>query len=158
MSEWGIALIAAGSAVAGSLVTGWYSRSAGVQQAEAARHAGDRQADALLETVRLTLHDQAVVHMLDVRRQTYLQFLDALEAELAARSGRAATGDAAALRRALAAVTLQGPPDVAGAAEQTAAALRRHNGPGEAESAKDAFIAKAQAALRLGDTGAGEQR
>ncbi|MGW6459925.1 hypothetical protein ACWF94_29025 [Streptomyces sp. NPDC055078] len=58
MSQWGIALIAAGSAVAGGAVTGWFTRSAGHRQAEAARHAGDRQADALLATVQATLDEQ----------------------------------------------------------------------------------------------------
>jgi hypothetical protein len=52
MGELGVALIAAGSAVAGSVVTGWFTRSAGQRQAAAAQHAGDRQADALLQTVR----------------------------------------------------------------------------------------------------------
>ncbi|MFE0383937.1 hypothetical protein ACFW1F_07605 [Streptomyces bungoensis] len=79
MSEWGVALIAAGSAVAGSIVTGWYTRSAGIRQAEAAKHAGDRQADALLHTVRATLDDQRLARMEDRRRQTYIAFLEVVD-------------------------------------------------------------------------------
>ena len=117
MSAWGAALLAAGSAVAGGAVTGWYARGAGVEQAEAARHAGDRQADALLDTVRMTLHEQAAVRVLDLRRQTYVRFLDAAGTALsAARTGAGAAGDPAALHRALAGVTLEGPAEVAGAA------------------------------------------
>src|SRR5690349_15328312 len=76
MSEWGAALIAAGSAVAGSIVTGWYTRSAGFRQADAAKHAGDRQADALLSTVQATLDDQRLTRVADRRRQTYITFLE----------------------------------------------------------------------------------
>ncbi|MFD9398355.1 hypothetical protein ACFWA4_05980 [Streptomyces sp. NPDC060011] len=77
MSEWGIALIAAGSAVAGSIVTGWYTRSAGLRQAEAAKHAGDRQADALLRTVQDTLVEQRRARLEESRRDTYVEFLKA---------------------------------------------------------------------------------
>ncbi|AEW95467.1 hypothetical protein SCATT_30960 [Streptantibioticus cattleyicolor NRRL 8057 = DSM 46488] len=70
MGEWGVALIAAGSALAGSLITGWFTGRAGSSQAAAARHAGDRQADALLDTVRATLGEQRTIRLLDLRRQT----------------------------------------------------------------------------------------
>ncbi|MFD3580483.1 hypothetical protein [Streptomyces sp. NPDC058644] len=151
MSEWGIALIAAGSAVAGSLVTGWYSRSAGVKQAEAARHAGDRQADALIDTVRLTLREQAAVQVLDARRQTYADFLAAAETTVSAgRTGRGEPGDGADLQRAFAAVSLEGPAEVEAAARDVMHRLRRHSRPDEVEEARQAFLVIARAALHPG--------
>jgi hypothetical protein len=149
MSEWGIALIAAGSAVAGSIVTGWYSRSAGVKQAEAARHAGDRQADALLDTVRLTLREQAAVRALDVRRQTYVQFLAAVEtAVTAGRTGRADAGDGGDLQRALALVAMEGPEDVEAAARDMVRQLRRLGRPDDIDDARRSLFAAVRAALR----------
>ncbi|MFC8826981.1 hypothetical protein ACFT9I_16765 [Streptomyces sp. NPDC057137] len=148
MNEWGIALIAAGSALAGSLVTGWFARSAGMRQAEAAQHAGDRQADALLHTVRLTLQEQRAVRLLDLRRQTYVAFLEAAEAvALTNRTGIGLGGDGAALQRAFGAVALEGPAEVARAAGEVVDRLRRDDSPDDVERAKLAFIAAAQAAL-----------
>ncbi|MET4922517.1 hypothetical protein P3L51_09180 [Streptomyces sp. PSRA5] len=148
MDEWGIALIAAGSALAGSLVTGWFARSAGMRQAEAAQHAGDRQADALLHTVRLTLQEQRAVRLLDLRRQTYVAFLEAAEAAtLTSRTGIGPGSDGAALQRAFGAVALEGPADVARAAREVADRLRRDDSPDDIERAKQTFISAAQAAL-----------
>jgi hypothetical protein len=149
MSEWGIALIAAGSAVAGSIVTGWYSRSAGVKQAEAARHAGDRQADALLDTVRLTLREEAAVRALEVRRQTYVQFLAAVETAVAAgRTGRGDTGDGGDLQHALALVAMEGPQDVEAAARDMVRHLRRGGRPDDIDDARRRFFTAVRAALR----------
>lgn len=146
MSEWGIALIAAGSALAGSLVTGWFARSAGMRQAEAAQHAGDRQADALLHTVRLTLQEQRAVRLLDLRRQTYVAFLEAAEAvALTSRTGIGPGG--AALQRAFGAVALEGPAEVARAAGEVVDRLRRDDSPDDVERAKRTFVSAAQAAL-----------
>lgn len=155
MNEWGIALIAAGSALAGSLVTGWFSRSAGIRQAEAARHAGDRQADAALDTVRLTLLEQRAVRVLDLRRQTYVAFLEAAEvAMLAGRTGiGVGGGDSSALQRAFGAVTLEGPAEVARAAGLVVEGLRRSRSQDHVESAKSDFVSAAQSAL---DRGTGE--
>ncbi len=152
MSEWEIALtaavIAALSAIAGSLVTGWFARSAGILQAQAAQHAGDRQADAVQETVRLTLQQQYSVHALDTRRQAYVRFLDAVETAVAAeQGGQGQAGDRAALQRANAEVTLEGPEAVAGAAGEIAGLLLRHRRPDDLESAKLRFVAAAQVAL-----------
>jgi hypothetical protein len=151
MSEWAIALIAAGAAIGGSAVTGWYTRGAGIKQAEAARHAGDRQADALLDTVRMTLHEQAAVRVLDLRRQTYVRFLES--AEVAIVANRTGIGspqtDAAALQRALVGVTLEGPAEVARAAREVLDRLRRHGPPDDLERAKADFISAAQTALNL---------
>jgi len=89
MSELATTLIAAGSATAGGIVTGWYTRSAGIRQAAAARHAGERQADALLASVRMTLQGEAAQRALALRRQVYADFLGAVEARiLAERTGR----------------------------------------------------------------------
>lgn len=113
MGEWGIALIAAGAALLGSVVTGWYTRGAGDRQAEAARHAGDRQADALLDTVRATLDDQRAARLLGNRRETYVRFVTAVESvHTAVRTGEGSPADRPELRRALAAVSLEGPPEV----------------------------------------------
>ncbi|MFI0937363.1 hypothetical protein [Streptomyces sp. NPDC021020] len=150
MGEWGTALIAAGSAVAGSIVTGWYARIAGGEQARAARHAGDRQADATLEAVRLTLREQAAERALDVRRQAYVRLLDAAGSASAEErgGGAAAPGSRAELQQALAAVELEGPADVSAAAAALAEALRRRKPPAEVEAARQSFLAAARAALR----------
>ncbi|MFE5666094.1 hypothetical protein ACFQ7W_19435 [Streptomyces niveus] len=144
MDEWGIALIAAGSALAGSLVTGWFARSAGMKQAEAAQHAGDRQADALLHTVRLTLQEQRAVRLLDLRRQTYVAFLEA--ATPTDRAGFGSDG-LVALQRAFGAVELEGPTDVARLAGEVVSGLRRDDPPDDVERAKLHFTSAAQAAL-----------
>jgi hypothetical protein len=91
MSDWGIALIAAGSAIAGSVVTGWFTRStglrqaaaaqlAGEQQAAAARHAGEQQAEAVLKTVQQTLEAQVRAQQLEAKREVYVAFLQAAQA------------------------------------------------------------------------------
>ncbi|MFF2412728.1 hypothetical protein [Streptomyces sp. NPDC058092] len=145
MSELGIALIAAGSAIAGSVATGWYTRNAGIRQAEAARRAGERQADALIETVRMTLQEQATVRVLDIRRQTYVRFLEAAEAGiLTERTGRGRGDDDALLERALGGVVLEGPAEVASAAQDLVDRLRRHESPDDLVRAKLAFVSAAQ--------------
>ncbi|OEV05195.1 hypothetical protein [Streptomyces oceani] len=148
MTEWGVALLAAGSALAGSLVTGWFARSAGNRQAEAARHAGDRQADALLDTVRTTLQDQRDVRLLDLRRQTYAAFLEAAEAVLLThRTGEGGSADRSALQRALATVLLEGPEEVADAARVLVTALGTGRAPDELVAAREDFLHRAREAL-----------
>ncbi|HEY5833005.1 hypothetical protein [Streptomyces sp.] len=149
MSDWAIALIAAGSALAGSAVTGWYARAAGIRQAEAARHAGDRQADALFDTVRMTLREQAAQRVLDLRRQTYLRFLEAADAAIvtARTSLPHPAADPTALPRALGAVTLEGPQEVADAARHFADRVRAHARPDDLEAAKHTFLTAASSAL-----------
>ncbi|MEU6173631.1 hypothetical protein ABZ832_17130 [Streptantibioticus parmotrematis] len=150
MSELGIALIAAASAVAGSAVTGWYTRNAGVQQAEAARHAGDRQADALLETVRMTMREEERVRVLAQRRQIYVRFVQAAEARtLCERTGQGDNDIDAVLQRAFGEVVMEGPTEVAAAARHFIEALRRHGDLGDLEAAKAAFVSAAQGAVRL---------
>lgn len=148
MSDWGTALIAAGSALAGSLVTGWFTRAAGLRQAEAARHAGDRQADALLDTVREQLADQRAVRVRDVRRQTYVRFLDAAEtAVLTARTGEGRAEDRTLLQRALGAVELEGPDEVARAARELTDGLHAGRSLDELERARRDFRGAAREAL-----------
>ncbi|MFJ3799954.1 hypothetical protein ACIPSJ_27190 [Streptomyces sp. NPDC090088] len=121
MTEWGIAALAAGSALLGSLVTGWFARGAGEQQAEAARHAGNRQADAMLETVRMTLEEQRAARLHEARRQIYARYVEVVEAALLARrTGEGQPGDRPGLQRALGAVLLEGPDEVAGTARRFA--------------------------------------
>ncbi|GAB2784650.1 hypothetical protein [Streptomyces daliensis] len=149
MSDWVVAVIAAGSAVAGSAVTGWYTRSAGIRQAAAARHAGDRQADALLESVHTTLRAESVQREFALRRQTYMEFLGAAEARiLTERSGRGQADDDVLLQRALGGVTLEGPPEAAAAAQHLVDCLRRHERPDELKRAKSAFVSVAQECCR----------
>ncbi|MCN9240230.1 hypothetical protein NGF19_05385 [Streptomyces sp. RY43-2] len=145
MSEWGVALIAAGAAIAGSVVTGWFGRSAGVRQAEAARCAGDRQADALLESVRMTLRGEDRRRALALRRQIYAEFLAAVEARVVAERTNRRTGDEElALRRAHSAVVLEGPTEVADAAGRVVDGLRRHQSADDVHRVKLEFIAVAQ--------------
>lgn len=147
MSEVGIALIAAGSAVAGSVVTGWYGRIAAGEQARAALRAGDRQAEAMLETVRLTQAGQAAEHAAETRRQAYVRFLDAAETAAAVERGQGGSDARAALQQALAEVVLEGPDDVSTAASACADLLRRHARADEVERAKQTFITAARAVL-----------
>ncbi|MFF8610889.1 hypothetical protein ACF06X_33825 [Streptomyces sp. NPDC015346] len=79
MSEWGIALIAAGSAILGSITTGFFAWKAGHRQAEGAEAAGQAQANALIATVQATLDEQRRARLLDRRRQAYSQFLRVLD-------------------------------------------------------------------------------
>ncbi|MFI1726886.1 hypothetical protein [Streptomyces sp. NPDC020489] len=126
-------------------VTGWYGRSAGLRQAEAARHAGDRQADALLESVRLTIQSEQVQRSLAQRRQIYVEFLGAAEARaLTERTGKGGSDDEALLQRTLSAVVLEGPPGVAAAARHLVDCLRRHELPDDVDRAKSAFVAVVQ--------------
>lgn len=149
MTEWGIAVSAAGSAVLGSFVTGWFTRGAGHRQADAARHAGDRQADALLVTVRATLDEQRVARLLDVRRQSYVQFLEAGEsALLTRRTGLGHAADRTALQRALGAVLLEGPDDVARLARELVGLVDGTSSLDDLERAKRTFLEAARAALR----------
>ncbi|MGX1671081.1 hypothetical protein [Streptomyces sp. NPDC055400] len=148
MGEWGIALVAAGAAIAGSIVTGWYTRNAGIQQAAAARHAGDRQADALLDSVRLTLRGEADQRGSARRRQVYAEFLGAAEARiLTERTGRGQADDEIVLQRALGGVVLEGPAEVAHAATVFVDGLRRHLALDDLDRAKLAFVAEARRTL-----------
>lgn len=77
MSDWGIAVIAAGSAIAGSITTGFFAWKAGHRQAAAAEAAGNAQAAALMSTVQATLDEQRRTRALEQRRQAYAELLTA---------------------------------------------------------------------------------
>lgn len=150
MSQWGY-VITAGAAIAGSAVGGWFSRSSGIRQAEASRHAAERQAAALLESVQLTVQAEAAQRSLTQRRQTYAEFLGAAETRiLTERNGRGHPDDEALLQRALGAVLLEGPSEVVAAGQDLVNRLRRHETPDELNRAKLAFVATAQEALGAG--------
>ncbi|WP_042395884.1 hypothetical protein [Streptacidiphilus carbonis] len=153
MPDWGIALMTACAALAGSLVTGWYTRAAGGRQADAARHAGNRQADAVLETVRMTLQDQRSVRELDLRRGAYAEFLAAAEVLVLTRRTRVGDpADLPALRRAFSAVLLEGPADAARTARELVDLLGTGHGSLDTiEQRREAFVAAAQQALRPAD-------
>ncbi|MEV7089488.1 hypothetical protein AB0O07_26960 [Streptomyces sp. NPDC093085] len=160
MAEWGVALIAAGAAIVSGVVTGWYGRSAGLRQAEAARQAAvlqaeaarqasDRQAEALLASVRMTLRAEADHRALALRRRTYADFLAAAEDRiLAERGGRGPAEGDAPLQRALGAVLLEGPSEAVEAARHLVDCLRRHEKPDEVRRAKLAFVAVARGCSR----------
>ncbi|WP_328561344.1 hypothetical protein [Streptomyces coelicoflavus] len=154
MAEWGIALLAAGAAIVGSAVTGWYSRGAGQRQAQAARDAADRQAEALLESVRMTLQGAEGQRAIVLRRQVYAEFLCAVETRiLAERSGRGNGDHELLLQRAYAGVVLEGPAEVVAAARGFIDRLMRHEALDRLQEARTAFTTAAQRAMAdLGDS------
>lgn len=79
MSEWGIALIAAGSAILGSITTGFFAWKAGHRQAAAAEAAGNAQANALISTVQATLDDQRLARQVSKRQQAFSDFFYAAD-------------------------------------------------------------------------------
>ncbi|MGW6521737.1 hypothetical protein [Streptomyces sp. NPDC054962] len=127
MSDWGVALIAAGSALAGSVVTGWFARSAGVrqaaaaelageQQAAAARHAGEQQAEAVVKTVQQTLEAQIRAQQLEAKRAVFVDFLQAAQSLVEDRRRDRGALDEALLteaQRAYQVLLLDGPVNVA---------------------------------------------
>ncbi|MFE0726044.1 MULTISPECIES: hypothetical protein [Streptomyces] len=127
MGDLGIALIAAGAALAGSALTGWFTIAAGRRQAAAARYAGDEQARAVIDTVNRTLDEQRAARVEEARRQVYTQFLMAFNETLnllkpsnpqsARRSGLEKVHALYSL------VDLEGPEDVRAAASAVREAL-----------------------------------
>ncbi|MFE1024974.1 hypothetical protein ACFW5I_10465 [Streptomyces sp. NPDC058818] len=109
MSELWVAVIAAGSAVSGAAVGGWFARSAGLRQAEAAKHAGDRQADALLRTVESTLDEQRRARIEDWRRQAYVELVRLAQDVSRDRENRETNME---LQKALSLVVIEGPSEV----------------------------------------------
>lgn len=152
MNEWGIALIAGGSAILGSSVTGWFAWKAGHRQAAAAETAGHAQAAALISTVQATLDEQRRARASDRRRQVYAQFVAAVdEATLAAYPGSEhdALAGGARLFQAQGAVDLEGPArmtEVAYAVSHAVSVLRTARSP-EAEAEMSERISRARAAF-----------
>ncbi|MEU5737028.1 hypothetical protein ABZ784_03400 [Streptomyces tendae] len=110
-SELWVAVIAAGSAVAGAAVGGWFARSAGLHQAAATR-----------DTVQATLDEQRKARVVERRRQAYIDFLDAADA--LTREPNDPTLQAASAR-ALTQVTIEGPLPVILAAQEVASTVRQ---------------------------------
>ncbi|OKJ49483.1 hypothetical protein AMK27_36010 [Streptomyces sp. CB02009] len=106
MSEWEIALIAAGAAILGSITTGFFTW-----------RASHRQTSALISTVQATFLEQRRVRTEERRRAVYGDLLTAGQAwELGATDGEART------LRAFHLVELEGPDFVASAALDYASA------------------------------------
>ncbi|MGW6564897.1 hypothetical protein [Streptomyces sp. NPDC054975] len=146
MSEWGIALIAAGSAILGSITTGFFAWKAGHRQAAAAEAAGAAQASALIATVQATLDEQRRARAEGHRRQVYLEFLDA--AQIAQMELTEET--ISAVFRADNRLELEGPEAVSEAAHAYAGALRDNvsdEGRAAAEDARCAYIEAVRQAL-----------
>ncbi|MET9725432.1 hypothetical protein [Streptomyces zaomyceticus] len=112
MSDWGIALIAAGSAILGSSVTGFFAWKAGHRQAAAAESAGQAQAAALISTVQATLDEQQRARVDERRRMTYAAVLTAATDYHVSEDSQ----DGARLLSAISAVEVEGPPEVAACA------------------------------------------
>ncbi|MFD3336156.1 hypothetical protein ACFWV1_26435 [Streptomyces sp. NPDC058700] len=146
MSEWGIALIAAGSAILGSIVTGFFAWKAGHRQAAAAEAAGQAQAAALISTVQATLDEQRRARITERRRQAYLEML------LAAREcqiSRSAENAAKALK-ASEELSLEGPEVVYQAAlryARAAIAAPSSDSTNRAEAARLAYLDATRRAL-----------
>ncbi|MFF8840489.1 hypothetical protein [Streptomyces sp. NPDC015130] len=143
MSEWGIALIAAGSAILGSSVTGFFAWKAGHRQAAAAEAAGQAQAEALMTTVQVTLDEQYRARMAGHRRVAYIEFLEAvaeLDLEQSDENGKRAL-------RSLNVISLEGPGRVFQAAKEYANSAAGQAQPNEVEEKRQAYIAAARYAL-----------
>ncbi|MET9424657.1 hypothetical protein ABZY06_28645 [Streptomyces sp. NPDC006540] len=167
-SDWVVAVIAAASALLGSGITGWFSRGAGVRQAEAAAKAGSEQAQALIQTVSETLAEQRRQQSWTVRRDVYAQFLAAASggtidettsSGLMAVSTRRSVFSESEIRRAFQLVRLEGPDEAAARARELTNLLLRHmpeinQRPGipsgtarELSAAMEAFVHAARRAL-----------
>ncbi|MFE6813551.1 hypothetical protein [Streptomyces sp. NPDC057675] len=119
MNEWGIARIAAGAAILGSITTGFFAWRAGHRQAEGAEAAGQAQAQALIATVQATLDEQRRARAVEQRRQVYVQLLDICDRQVdySRASGRLTNSSSEEdVRAALSLVELEGPDFVAAAA------------------------------------------
>jgi hypothetical protein len=149
MSEWQIALIAAGAAVLGSAVTGFFAWKAGHRQAAAAEAAGHAQAGALVSTVQATLDEQRRARAAEQRRQTYAQMITAVTRW----KGRAAGGEEPVIQ-AYNLVRLEGPAAVAAAARDYMDAAKQMNEHWDEahndalRTAENAFIHASQNAIR----------
>ncbi|MFF3786616.1 hypothetical protein [Streptomyces sp. NPDC001933] len=168
MDELLVALVAAGAALAGSAVTGFFAvraaeRQAGAtrdaaqrqadaawasaqRQADAAWASAQRQADAQLEVLREGHQAQEISKRRELRRQAYVEFLNRVDQLVAAPTTdqRAASGIATEfhdrVEQALNIVRLEGPAYVIPSAEEVA---RR---PGDAAK-RDSFLEAAREAL-----------
>ncbi|WP_369043333.1 hypothetical protein [Streptomyces sp. Midd1] len=160
MGDLQLALIAAGSALVGSGLTGWFTVAAGRRQAGAAQYAGDKQAEAVLRTVQQTLDEQRLARLQDARRAAYAAYLTAAEqkAEEVSPGGRVVStvrrSDATIdLSVAFSLVELEGPPSVLEQATTVRGLLMRPAADRTVNfrmyrEARARFIAASQEALR----------
>ncbi|MDN3028609.1 hypothetical protein [Streptomyces sp. S.PB5] len=157
MNELMTAVLAVVSALGGSAITGYFTVRGAQRQADAAWASAQRLADAQLEVARETLGDQVAAARRHVRRSAYVAFLgrvdQARQATVAWSEAPASTALSQARDRALSAVDeplnvvrLEGPIDVASAAETVTAALA--TAPHHFPQAHAEFLVLAQAALR----------
>ncbi|MEW2621859.1 hypothetical protein [Streptomyces sp. NPDC048106] len=142
MNEWLIALLAAligaGAALGGSVIS-----------ARSTREAGQRQAAAALEALRLSTVEQRAARVHDQRRQAYVRFLEAAGAVTETRrTGEGRPGDRTDVRRAHDLVLLEGPAEVAAAATALMEQIRRDGRPDALDRAREAFLHEARTALR----------
>ncbi|WP_189602121.1 hypothetical protein [Streptomyces lateritius] len=126
MSEWGIALIAAGSAILGSITTGFFALKAGHRQAEGAEKAGLAQANALIATVQATLDEQRRARADDRRRQVYAELLTAGSEWQDSREADSGTRMVSAFGLVELEGPLEGPSDVVMAALRYLDAVRQY--------------------------------
>ncbi|MBO0819496.1 MAG: hypothetical protein J2P26_01450 [Nocardiopsaceae bacterium] len=135
---WITALISALSAVVGGGLTGWFTRAAGV-----------RQADAALETARMTLQRQRAERVRDARWRVYLDFIAAADAVITAGRGEGSKEARAGLRRAFGAVQLEGQTEPARTAGYLLDCLRGAAGQSldDRDRARQEFIDAARDAL-----------
>ncbi|MBC9725685.1 hypothetical protein [Streptomyces sp. TRM68367] len=141
MIDWLVALcaalIGAGAALAGSVIS-----------ARSTRAAGERQADAALHTLRLSLAEQRTVRILDQRRQTYARFLEAADTvAVTRRTGEGQPTDLPDLQRAYSTVLLEGPEQPAGAASALLDSLRGQASLDDIDARRNEFIESARSAL-----------
>ncbi|MFJ9675257.1 hypothetical protein ACIRP5_31240 [Streptomyces sp. NPDC101221] len=166
MGELGIALVAAGSALVGSGLTGWFTIAAGRRQAAAARYAGDEQARAVIDTVNRTLDEQRAARVEEARRQVYTQYLMAYDDAWYLFEPHSSMSErlrgVEKVNTLHGVIELEGPEEVRGAASRLRAALLElaalHDGRNHPEdfddeerwrcqTARRAFIVTAQAVL-----------
>ncbi len=141
MNEWLIALLAAligaGAALGGSVIS-----------ARSTREAGERQAAAALEALRLSTAEQRAARVHDQRRQAYARFLESVGAVAETRrTGEGRPGDRTDLQRAHDLVLLEGPGEVATAATALLEQVRRDARPDALDRAREAFLEQARTAL-----------
>ncbi|CAL9379735.1 hypothetical protein [Streptomyces sp. enrichment culture] len=98
-SEFWVAVIAAGSAVAGAIAGGWFARSAGLHQAAATR-----------DTVQATLDEQRRTRVEERRRAVYLAYLKAADDLMGDTQDSAFRGAAAS--EALTHLAIEGPHEL----------------------------------------------
>jgi hypothetical protein len=147
MDVWGIAIVAAGSAIAGGLSTFWFARPS------ACRSPG--QADAQLAAAALypsvVRGSGRAEQQQEVRRSGYASFIERVDSAFAAAAvdGSVPLDQRRSVSHALDIISLIGPDDVVEAAQQVALLVNTDIGrsPGDVERARSALLTAARRAL-----------